>query len=93
MAYKWFGDGYILIGFSKGFFVVISTHMKEIGQELFQVKNHREVLSGIAISTAIGKAASCGENTIKVHELNDLKDTSNVIVLDEERSLGEKNTS
>ena len=88
VAYNWFGDGYILIGFSKGFFVVISTHMKEIGQELFQVKNHREVLSGIAISTAIGKAASCGENTIKVHELNDLKDTSNVIVLDEERNLG-----
>jgi len=87
VAYHWYGDGYILIGFSKGYFVVISTHMKEIGQELFQVKNHKEALSGVAISTAVGKAASCGENTIKVHELHDLKDTSSVITLDEERSL------
>jgi WD repeat-containing protein 19 len=87
VAYKWFGDGYILIGFSNGYFVVISTHMKEIGQELFQAKNHRDNLTGISISTAIGKAASCGDNTIKIHELNDLKDTSNVIALDDERGL------
>ena len=87
VSYKWFGDGYILIGFSAGYFVVISTHMKEIGQELFQAKNHRESLTGICISTTIGKAASCGDNTIKIHELNDLKDTSNVITLDDERGL------
>ena len=87
VAYKWFGDGYILIGFSAGYFVVISTHMKEIGQELFQAKNHKESLSGISISTNINKAASCGDNTIKIHELNDLKDTSNVITLDDERGL------
>ena len=87
VSYKWFGDGYILIGFSAGYFVVISTHMKEIGQELFQAKNHRETLTGISISTTINKAASCGDNTIKIHELNDLKDTSNVISLDDERGL------
>ena len=66
---------------------MISTHMREIGQELFQVKNHRENLSSIAISKNIGKAASCGDNTVKVHELHDLKDTSNVINIDDERGL------
>ena len=35
----------------------------------------------------LGKAASCGDNMIKIHELNDLKETSNVITLDDERGL------
>ncbi len=35
----------------------------------------------------VGKAASCGDNTVKIHELTDLKDTSHVLSLDDERGL------
>ncbi|PIO34689.1 hypothetical protein AB205_0127680, partial [Aquarana catesbeiana] len=62
VAHKWYGDGYIMIGFSLGFFVVISTHMSEIGQELFQASNHKDNLTSIAISQSLNKAASCGDN-------------------------------
>ncbi|XP_037327609.2 WD repeat-containing protein 19 isoform X1 [Pungitius pungitius] len=84
VSYRWYGDGYILIGFSHGYFVVISTHIKEIGEELHQARNHKDSLNSVAISTAVNKAASCGDNSIKIHELSELKDISNVIQLDDE---------
>lgn len=57
-----YGDGYILIGFSHGYLVVISTHIREIGQELYQARNHKDSLSSVAISPVLNKAASCGDN-------------------------------
>ncbi|XP_034544746.1 WD repeat-containing protein 19 [Notolabrus celidotus] len=84
VSYRWYGDGYILIGFSHGHFVVISTHIREIGQELYQAHNHKDSLNSVAISTSLNKAASCGDNSIKIHELSDMKDISNVVWLDDE---------
>ncbi|KAJ8943661.1 hypothetical protein NQ318_005663 [Aromia moschata] len=85
--YKWFGDGYILIGFNAGFFIAISTHIREVGQELFQVKNHKNSLTDIAICEVIGKAASCGDNTVKVHDLSNLQETSSVLTLAQESGI------
>ncbi|XP_042079345.1 WD repeat-containing protein 19 [Haplochromis burtoni] len=84
VSYCWYGDGYILIGFSHGYFVVISTHIREIGYELYQAHNHKDCLNSVAISTALNKAVSCGDNSIKIHELSDRKDISSIIQLDDE---------
>ncbi|XP_062348693.1 WD repeat-containing protein 19 isoform X1 [Cinclus cinclus] len=84
VSYKWYGDGYIMIGFSHGCFVVISTHIREIGQEVFQAHNHKDNLSSIAISQSLNKAASCGDNCIKIHDLTDLREMYAIINLDEE---------
>lgn len=63
LQHKWFGRGYILLGFSNGHVVAISTHPKDIGQELWQIKNHRELLTGLAYSPALELVASCGDDT------------------------------
>lgn len=57
-----FGDGYILIGFSHGYFLVISTHIREIRSELYQARNHKDSLYSVAVSASLNKAASCGDN-------------------------------
>nr|XP_021388853.1 WD repeat-containing protein 19 [Lonchura striata domestica] len=84
VSYKWYGDGYIMIGFSQGCFVVISTHIREIGQEVFQAHNHKDNLSSIAISQSLNKAASCGDNCIKIHDLADMREMYAIINLDDE---------
>lgn len=61
-TYRWFGDGYILIGFSGGYCIAISTHVKEIGQELFQIRNHRDMISSISVCPLLNRAACAGDN-------------------------------
>lgn len=51
-----------MIGFSRGNFVVISTHIREIGQEIFQAHDHKDNLTSIAVSQTLNKAATCGDN-------------------------------
>lgn len=72
-----------MIGFSAGYLVVISTHIKEIGQELFQTRNHKDSLKDIGISLSFKKAASCGDNCVKIHDLTDMKEVYAIITLDD----------
>ncbi|EHB16212.1 WD repeat-containing protein 19, partial [Heterocephalus glaber] len=89
VSYSWYGDGYIMIGFSRGIFVVISTHKQEIGQELFQARGHKDNLTSIAVSQTLNKAASCGDNCIKIHDLSELRDMYAIVNLDDEnKGLG-----
>ena len=41
---------------------MISTHIKEIGQELYQSRDHKDRLTSIDINTSIDMAASAGDN-------------------------------
>lgn len=38
VAYRWFGDGYVMIGFSAGYLIVISTEKSELGKVSQSVK-------------------------------------------------------
>ncbi|KAI8836727.1 hypothetical protein BJ741DRAFT_708422 [Chytriomyces cf. hyalinus JEL632] len=85
VAYEWFGEGFIMIGFSSGYFIVVSTNMNEIGQEVFQAHNHKDSLNDLKISPALEKAATAGDGCVKVHELGDLKDVYAILNMEEDR--------
>ncbi|XP_077544266.1 intraflagellar transport protein Oseg6 [Haemaphysalis longicornis] len=87
IEYKWYGAGYILLGFTNGYFVAISTSPKDIGQEMMQVRCHKQSLSHIAICLAQNKVASCSDNIIKVYDLSDLQDVQSVVTVDDVRKI------
>ncbi|GLE09605.1 hypothetical protein PINS_up021333 [Pythium insidiosum] len=74
VAYQWFGNGYIIAGFSSGYVVIISTHLNEIGQEQYCAKFHEHSLREIAYNDENGTVATCGDNCIKVVRMSDWKE-------------------
>ncbi|KAI9344181.1 hypothetical protein DFJ73DRAFT_840418 [Zopfochytrium polystomum] len=85
VSYSWFGEGFIIIGFATGYFIVVSTNLNEIGQELFQSRTFKDSLDSLAVSSSLSKVATCGDGSVKVYELNDLKDVYAIINLDDDR--------
>ncbi|XP_049544255.1 WD repeat-containing protein 19 [Anopheles darlingi] len=87
LQHKWFADGYILLGFSLGHVVAISTHPREVGQELWQVKNHRDSLTSIAVCKELELIASCGDNNVKIHSMSNLQETVKILSLPDQPAL------
>mmetsp|Transcript_37995 Transcript_37995/g.88783 ORF Transcript_37995/g.88783 Transcript_37995/m.88783 type:complete len:1377 (+) Transcript_37995:70-4200(+) len=73
-SYCWFGDGFLVVGFSLGYIVVVSSQMREISEELSSVKYHQNSLDCLCASKASGKIASSGDDGIKVISMKDFKE-------------------
>ena len=68
--YHWYGDGYMLIAFSEGYVVAISTHMEEIGEELQSLRLHESTINDLIYCDALNKCATISENQIKIVDLS-----------------------
>ncbi|CAH8850820.1 unnamed protein product [Trichobilharzia szidati] len=84
IAYQWFGDGYIMVGFSNGYFVVVSTQSSEIGKEIYQIRDHKDGLHDISVSTVLNRCATVGDRCVKIHDLQNVRELTAIIELEEE---------
>ncbi len=53
--------------------------------ETLKIRNHKDVLKAMSISVSLNQVATCGDNTIKILDLSDLKATQDIVTIDEER--------
>eukprot|EP00455_Lapot_gusevi_P056735 TRINITY_DN9506_c0_g2_i6.p1 TRINITY_DN9506_c0_g2~~TRINITY_DN9506_c0_g2_i6.p1 ORF type:complete len:408 (-),score=35.91 TRINITY_DN9506_c0_g2_i6:29-1252(-) len=80
VAFKWFREGYVMVAFSFGYLVVISTHLTEIGREQFCAKFHKDNLRDIAYCPTRHKVATCGDNCIKIVDMQEWKELQSEIL-------------
>ncbi|TMW60429.1 hypothetical protein Poli38472_000471 [Pythium oligandrum] len=67
--FQWYGDGLIMIAFSEGYVIVISTKAEEMGEEVFSGRFFTERIYAACYSAALNRAAISGDNGIKVFDL------------------------
>lgn len=70
--YQFYGDGYILLGFSEGYYCTVSTHSKEMKDEITSKRVFSAPLEAIAVANG-AKIVMAGENKIKVYAATDFK--------------------
>lgn len=88
MKHTWFGDGYILLGFKNGYVVVVSSHSREISEEVHSGK-YLDTLSDVAHCPALGRIAMGGANCVRVldsgNDYNEIK--SDAVDLDANQAV------
>ena len=63
--YEWYGDGYITIGFDSGRLIGVSTHMAEIGTEIFNIEDHPDLLTQTRITPDQSRVVTAGETSLR----------------------------
>jgi WD repeat-containing protein 19 len=79
--YHWFGSSMIVVGFSKGWILALSTEgvaslttvSNKEASTFFKAKCYQEVLGDLAISRLLNLAVTCGDNVVKIYDLSNLQ--------------------
>ena len=68
VTYEWFGEGYMILGFSEGYVVIISTHAEEVGHEIVSWPLFENNLQDLNFSQSMRRAACVGDDHLKLVE-------------------------
>ena len=70
VSYRWYGDGFVLVGFSEGFVVAVSATGDKAGDELQVWPVHDGGLHDLVFCDSLSQFATCGNNQVKIVDLS-----------------------
>lgn len=73
-SYCWFGDGHLVVGFSLGYIVIVSSQLRDMSEELSSLKYHQNSLDCLCANKLAGKVASAGDDGIRFVSMKDYKE-------------------
>jgi WD repeat-containing protein 19 len=74
VMHRWCEDTILLVGFSSGYLMAVSTHSNNPGKTLFEGSLFKFGVTGIHVCAAKGRAVICGENMIKFLDVRDWRE-------------------
>nr|CCA16506.1 PREDICTED: similar to WD repeat domain 19 putative [Albugo laibachii Nc14] len=69
LYFEWFGDGLLIIVFSLGYLIEISTKLDEIGEEVFSGRFFSERIYAASYSPILNRTALSGDSGLKVVDM------------------------
>ncbi|CAI2349778.1 unnamed protein product [Caenorhabditis sp. 36 PRJEB53466] len=87
LSYAWYNDGYILVGFDKGYIISVSGHKLEMGSEINSFMEFRTSLAALTVSQSFNKLLSIGDNLVKVRELDEVTNVVMMTDIDTDKNL------
>lgn len=73
--HEWLDEGLIIIGFSLGYLLVVSSNPKEMGMEKNVARIHASNLSTFAYNPHLKRIASAGDDGVRVVDLREFKES------------------
>jgi WD repeat-containing protein 19 len=73
VSHQWCDDGTLMIGFSDGWLIVVSTNPSEIGDEKYSGKIHRSLVN-FSYNKGLQRVASAGSDGVRILDSKDFKE-------------------
>lgn len=88
LQHRWFDDGLIMIGFSDGWIIVVSTHEQDLGEEKQSIRLHSSGLTAFSYNKVLKKIASAGSDGVRIVDAKTFKESKADFIASEDLENG-----